>query len=175
MSMSHMKHIWTSQGSLMIRWKKQRSIESMGIGHYSVPWPGLHVMWVVTAEHPFAVPALFQTPGIGWQRETHRSQTFQSIQHDFQCNICQYPESMLTPFISHQNITISDVSVEKLSGALEANGTTLQDCLYMLTGVNLLQRDVLLQLSAQFDLCPILPTCAVITEDEMRVAAVENG
>lgn len=65
--------------------------------------------------------------------------------------------------------------MEKLSGALEANGTALQDCIYMLTGVNLLQRDVLLQLSTQFNLCPILPTCAIITQDEMRVAAIENG
>lgn len=29
--------------------------------------------WEVTAELPFAVPALQTAPGIGWQRETHRS------------------------------------------------------------------------------------------------------
>lgn len=67
------------------------------------------------------------------------------------------------------------MSIKKLTGALEAKDRVLQDCLYMLTGVNLLQRDVLLQLSTQTDLCPILPTCAVITQDEMRVAAIENS
>lgn len=131
-------------------------------------------MWVMTAEHPFAVPALFQTPGIGWQRETHRSQTkaFQSIEHDLRSNICHQPLSLLT---QARNLA-TNISVDNLSGALEANGTVWQHfLLYMLTGVNLLQRDVLLQLSTQLDLCPILPTCAVITQDEMRVAAVENG
>lgn len=70
---------------------------------------------------------------------------------------------------------MTDISVKELCDALATNGTALQDCMYILTGVNLLQRDVLLQLSTQFNLCPILPTCTIITQDEMRVAAVENS
>lgn len=44
-----------------------------------------------------------------------------------------------------------------------------------LTGVNLLQRDVLLQLPAELHLGAVLPACAVVRQDEVRVAVIENG
>lgn len=43
------------------------------------------------------------------------------------------------------------------------------------TGVDLLQRDVLLQEPAEFDLRAVLPTGAVVSQDEVRVAAVEHS
>lgn len=43
------------------------------------------------------------------------------------------------------------------------------------TGVDLLQRDVLLQEPAEFDLRAVLPTGAVVSQDEVRVAGVEHS
>lgn len=43
------------------------------------------------------------------------------------------------------------------------------------TGVDLLQRDVLLQEPAEFDLRAVLPTGAIVSQDEVRVAAVEHS
>lgn len=48
-------------------------------------------------------------------------------------------------------------------------------CTVRLTSVNLLQGDVLLQQSTQFDLRAILPTGAIVSQDEVGVAVVENS
>lgn len=41
-----------------------------------------------------------------------------------------------------------------------------------LTGVDLLQSDVLLQLAAEADLCSVLPDGSVVSQDKVGVAAV---
>lgn len=96
-------------------------------------------------------PCLIWAPGIGWQREAHRSQR-------------SSPATCPTrPWLT----------LTRYGGWRDAfcyAWSTL-----WLTGVDLLQRDVLLQQSAKFDLGPVLPAGAIVGQDEVGVAIVEHS
>lgn len=93
-------------------------------------------------------PCLIRAAGIGWQREAHRPQRSSPA-------ACP---TRLWLTVKH--------TVDVLWYLQSAFG---------LTRVDLLQGDVLLQQPAEFDLRAVLPTGAVVSQDEVGVAVVEHS
>lgn len=97
-------------------------------------------------------PCLIRAPGIGWQREAHRSQR-------------RSPSTCPTKlWLTHSH------TPWRMQYALYCLQKTLR-----LTRVDLLQGDVLLQLPTEFDLRAILPAGAIVSQDEVWVAVVEHS